>query len=294
MKNELLISSTGRRGEETSVSRGPSSPHAPGFTLIELLVVIAIIAILAGMLLPALAKAKAKAQGIYCMSHNKQLVLGWQMYAHDNADRLVINQNLSGAQTAFSNSWVNGWMDWTLSADNTNLAYLKEERWAKLAPNLGGSTAVFKCPADKFVSTIQRSHGIHARVRSISMNFWMGDGATPGDKDWGGFTVYKKMGDMRKTAPSMAWVFVDEQPDSINDGAMYVASGVQNWVDMPASYHNGACGFAFADGHAEIHKWRDGRTIIPVKYLAYDQVNFSVGKNTVDLAWISERTSEAP
>ena len=262
--------------------------------MIELMVVIAIIAILAAMLLPSLAKAKSKTQGIYCMNNLKQMMLGWEMYAHDNNDHLVLNQNLGGAQTALSNSWVNGFLDWTISSDNTNLAYLSDDRWAALTRYIAGNTSAYKCPGDNHLSPIQRNHGWSKRVRSISMSFWMGDGAQPGDKDWGGFLVYKRMGDMKKLAPAMAWVFVDEQGDSINDGAMYVDPAGKSWVDIPASYHSGACGFSFADGHAEIHKWRDGRTIVPIRYLDFSQIDFSPGPHNVDLTWIWQHTSESP
>src|SRR5262245_48196555 len=104
------------------------------------------------------------------------------------------------------------------------------------------------------------------------MNFWMGDGATRGDKDWGGFLVYKKISDMKKTPPVKAWVLVDEHPDSINDGAMFVSPN-SGWVDIPASYHAGACGFAFADGHSETHKWRAPQIQFPVRYLTFDQLD---------------------
>jgi prepilin-type N-terminal cleavage/methylation domain-containing protein/prepilin-type processing-associated H-X9-DG protein len=274
--------------------RRQTRARAQGFTLIELLVVIAIIAILAGMLLPALSKAKSKAQGVFCMNNTKQLALTWIMYADDNNDRLVLNQNLNPFQTGRASSWINGWLDWTLWSDNTNIIYLTDDKYAKLAKYFGGGKNLYKCPADNALSKPQRAKGWTQRVRSVSMNFWVGDGETPGDKDWGGFIVYKKMSDFRKTAPSKAWVLVDEQPDSINDCAMYVGPAATRWTDIPASYHNGACGFAFADGHSEIHKWLDNRTKIPVRYLTYDQVGFDAGKDRRDLNWIVERTSEAP
>jgi prepilin-type N-terminal cleavage/methylation domain-containing protein len=199
----------------------PGQRFRLAFTLIELLVVIAIIAILAALLLPALSNAKAKAQGIFCQNNGRQLLLAWLQYAHDNEDRLVLNQNLNPFEVGYSNSWVNGWLDWSSWSDNTNLAFLMDEGWAKLARYTGASKNIYKCPADIYLSPVQRSLGWAARVRSISMNFWMGEGTRPGDKDWGGFKVYKRLGDMKKTPPVNAWVFVDEQSDSINDGAMY-------------------------------------------------------------------------
>jgi prepilin-type N-terminal cleavage/methylation domain-containing protein/prepilin-type processing-associated H-X9-DG protein len=263
-----------------------------GFTLIELLVVIAIIAILASMLLPSLARTKTKAQGLSCLNNTRQLGLGWLMYADDHGGKLVQNQNLSGPGSV-ENSWVTGFLTWTVAPDNTNILYLLEERYSKLARYIAGNRNVYKCPADVFVSPAQRSRGWERRVRSVGMNFWMGDGAKPGSKDWGGFVVYKKISDMRKTPPVQAWVFVDEHPDSLNDGAMFVPPDRQ-WCDIPASYHNGACGFGFADGHAEIHKWRGAGIQLPVRYLRFDQLHSEANTDMVDYEWIFERTSEPP
>ena len=263
-----------------------------GFTLIELLVVIAVIAILACLLLPALFRARTKAQGLYCMNNTKQLVLAWIMYADDNSGNLVLNQNL-GAPGFVENSWITGFLTWTTANDNTNLSYLTEDHYAKLARYLTKNKNIYKCPADVFVSAPQQALGWPARVRSVSMNFWMGDGATSGDKDWGGFLVYKKMSDMRKTPPAKAWVLVDEHPDSINDGALFVSSGGQ-WVDIPASYHSGACGFAFADGHSEIHKWRGAGIQVPVQYVTFAQLDAAADTDRIDHDWLSQRTSESP
>lgn len=231
-----------------------------GFTLIELLVVIAIIAILAAMLLPALSKAKTKAQGILCMNNTKQLMLAWQMYAGENSERIVMSYHGGAAQggsiAADRNAapWVVGWLDWTTSGDNTNILYLVDDKYARLGRYVGKSKNIFKCPADKYLSNAQRGRGWSERVRSISGNIGIGDGnAETGPWD----AIYKhikKTSDFIFPGPAETWVFTDEHPCSINDAGFFNPY-VSSWVDQPASYHNGAAGFSFADGHSEIHKW---------------------------------------
>jgi prepilin-type N-terminal cleavage/methylation domain-containing protein/prepilin-type processing-associated H-X9-DG protein len=250
------------------------------FTLIELLVVIAIIAILAAMLLPALARAKAKAQGIMCLSNGKQLTLAWQMYPADNVDRLVYNK--PSFSTDLEN-WVGNVLSWGTDPQNTNVSLIKE---AKLGPYVAKSLGVFKCPADLVPSDAG------PRTRSLSMNAFVGDkgDAGPINASWQQFL---KSGDFRR--PSGTIVFLDEHPDSINDGWFVFCTAADPsertaWSDLPASYHNGACGFSFADGHSEIKKWLCGSTIRGVlKNTSGFPV--SVGTDTRDIAWVAERTT---
>ena len=147
-----------------------------GFTLIELLVVVAIIALLAGMLLPALAKTKATAQGVLCVNNSRQLTLAWLLYSDENNDGLVYNlgddRNKRAVVRSQEGNWVNNVMNWELDSDNTNKAFINQ---AKLGPYSGRCGLIYKCPADKVLSDLQKRAGWTARVRSFSMNAMVGD-----------------------------------------------------------------------------------------------------------------------
>jgi prepilin-type N-terminal cleavage/methylation domain-containing protein/prepilin-type processing-associated H-X9-DG protein len=267
------------------------------FTLIELLVVIAIIAILAAMLLPALGKAKQKTQGIYCINNLKQVMLGWQMYAHDNNDRIVVALHGGEAQggagdPVFGVGWVEGWLDWTLSTDNTNTLFLTTDRYSKLSQYVGRNKSVFKCPADNFATGAQRSLGWGTRCRSLSGNINVGEGnysAGPTDPL---YKHLKLMGDFVYPPPVDNWVFADEHPDSINDAGLFNPHQTA-WIDVPATYHNGAAGFSFADGHAEVHKWRDSLSSGRASSVQYTDIGVisaspSAGRDR-DISWVSYR-----
>ena len=275
------------------------------FTLVEMLVVVAIITALAALLLPTLGAAKTKAQAVGCLNNTRQLTLAWHLYSTDYNDRVAnnfgVNQTLEAIQNRRLDNWINNVMTWGAGggvedASNTNLAWVTG---GVLGRYTAGGVGVYKCPADTALSPSQLRAGFRQRNRSVSMNSVFGlyttlaqaSDPTAAGLNWG-FPEYRQyLKQTQVPRPAKTWLFVDEHPDTINDGYFVSNPGLDFWQDIPASYHNGACGFSFADGHSEVRSWRSGTSKYKGVLFEYDRPRMSFDKaGRADYAWYLERT----
>ncbi len=248
----------------------------PAFTLIELLVVIAIIAILAAMLLPSLAQAKLSAKGVACSNNMRQLTVAWLIYADDHLGLLVNNSSTADTRS-YRQSWVNNIQDWGTSVENTNPAYVLS---GKLAPYVNNNLGVYKCPSDQSLAT----NG--PRLRSISMNALVGDPLINPNRFNPTWMQFLKASQVPR--PANFYVFIEEHPDTINDGYFMNRWDEIKWGNLPASYHNGSANLSWADGHLERHRWLPNTVRPPVKGGAGGGF---VPVPDADYLWLRERTS---
>ena len=275
-------------------TRRGRTPEFLAFTLIELLVVIALIAILAALLLPAFSRARERARAIICVNNTHQLNTAWLLYADDHNGRLAYNL---GGDTKRSTvaprtniNWVNGSLDWELHDDNTNTTTLTE---ASLGSYANRNLGIYRCPSDHVLSSVQREAGWSARIRSYSMNAMVGDagplsasGVNVNNPDYVQFFSLAHI-----PQPAEIFVFLDEHPDSINDGYFINRAYSGEWVDLPASYHNGAAAFSFADGHSELHRWRFASTKKPARPDVAALPSVIPHNEGADFYWVIKRMS---
>ena len=254
----------------------PNGQHHRGFTLIELLVVIAIIAILAALLLPALSRSKAQAQAAACANNLKQLAMAWAIYGDENFGRLVNNSSTADTRT-YRQSWVNNIQDWGTSDENTNPVYIFT---GKLAGYLNNNLPVYKCPSDPS----QAQNG--PRLRSISLNSLVGDPLIDPNRFNPTWLQFRKISQFSR--PSEFYVFLEEHPDTINDGYFMNRWDQIKWGNLPASFHDGACNLSWADGHLERHRWLANTIRPPVKGAVGG--GFVPSPDT-DYLWLRDRTS---
>jgi prepilin-type processing-associated H-X9-DG protein len=279
---------------------GGNSSQQKGFTLLELVVVLGTLILSISLMVPALAKTKPATKTFQCLNNHRQLTRAWQMYAADNNDRVANNFGVSETIDAINSkkfdNWVNNVMTWGAGASlddlsNTNVTWVTSGGLGKYAD---AAVSAYRCPADNYVSAVQVARGWNGRLRSVSMNsvfgrFSNGNDSTAQGLNWGlsQYGQYLKHTEVPK--PFKTWLFLDEHPDSINEGYYLNNPTANSWQDIPASHHDGGCTFSFADGHAEVMKWGSATSRYPIKFIYPPTRVFDLlGRR--DFAWYLERT----
>ena len=259
------------------------SSRSQAFTRVEALALVATVLLLALLSFPASANNRAQTKATVCFSNMRHLIFAWQLYATDHDGILVGNYYGSDTVSSSNTAWARGFLDWTTAPANTNMAFIRDPRQARLANYILTPRNVHKCPADIFQSAAQRSRGI-VRVRSIAMNSTVG----PGDPSPFADPRYRQartMAQIYNPSPAESTVFLEEHPDSINDPLLFAPLD-RRWIDFPASYHQGAGGVTFADGHVGLHSWRTAR-IRSAKVQYFFNLNSNTLRGDPDLTWMS-------
>jgi len=265
------------------------------FTLVELMLCIAIIGILSTLLLPGLNNAKCRARGVQCMSNHRQLTMAWKMYNDDNNERLLFASGDYNRPELNPYAWVLGLLDFN-PANSSNWDVERDVKKSPLWPYCGQSAAIWKCPADNSAITVNGKR--LPRVRSMSMNLWLGGFAgLDYGLSGGAYRIFFSVNQLTDPGPARTFVFLDMREDSIDIGNF--ATDMHGWpdnptqtgfYDFPASYHDRAGGLSFADGHGEIRRWVDPRTMPPLVYNGLIPDILSSPRNP-DVVWLQERST---
>jgi prepilin-type processing-associated H-X9-DG protein len=263
----------------------PARPRA--FTFIEVLAVVITLALVLASVAPVLSRSKTGGHVFQCLNNHRQLVNASQMYTIENNGRLPLNHMGSGTTTF--KGWAWGFLDWTTSSDNTNTLYLTDDNYSSIAKYLARNPRVFKCPADTVVSAVQQARGWKERVRSYALSLGLGQGNDTALIDPIYELIYK-ISDIRIPTVAETYVFAEEHPDSLFTPA-FPNPRQNDWLDVPAGYHNGAAVYSFADGRAEIHKWT-GSVATNTSRIVRDPNNFHLLPHSLDdpdAHWVSFR-----
>jgi prepilin-type N-terminal cleavage/methylation domain-containing protein/prepilin-type processing-associated H-X9-DG protein len=274
--------------------QGFRRPGGDAFTLVEMMMVIAVMAILAALLIPALNNGRERGKAVYCLNNFRQLGLALHGYATDHEDVLPGNMGKEGIQQTVARgefaNWANNVMSWELDSDNTNSVLQAN---TGLGREAGNSWKIFKCPSDRALSDVQKSAGWRERVRSVSMNAMVGNagefmssGVNTNNPNYVQFT---RLGDVPD--PSRIFTFIEEHPDSINDGYFLNRFNSFQWIDLPASYHNRGANLAYADGHAEWHRWKSRLTAPAASPDAAKLPMYIPSGQRADFYWLMSQTS---
>jgi len=268
------------------------------FTLIELLVVVMLVGFGSLMLSNGVGNARPNVRAMRCLGNLKRMAQGWRMYADDNSERVVNNFGIiqvdSDVMTRTYRNWANNIIDWSLNQMNTNVALLTS---GVMAPYIGGNVELYKCPSDNYLSAPQRAAHWKARTRSISMNAFFGAYSANTNDVWASgrnssFSSYRQWLKVTEVGgPQNAWVLMDEQADSINDGLFinYPGATPGTWLDIPGAYHEGGCSIAFTDGRAENHRWLSAASRVPVQFNYNPPALDALGRT--DYQWLMARTA---
>lgn len=264
------------------------SRNAEGaFQLKDLVCMLAILALLGAVQLASFAGHRDGSSSETCRNNLRRLTQAWLMYADDNAGRLAPNNGSDSNHPR--GTWVPGWLDWTSSFDNINtdylVAYEKTGNYGHLGPYLARDISVFRCPDD--ASTVMIAGRSHNRVRTVSMNSWMGGDAYCGQAQF--YVEHRTQSEISR--PAQRWVFAKELVAAINDSWFPVRMQQEYVVDYPAAMHSGGDWFGFSDGHVEFRRWIDPRTL--PAYSAKELIQLNVpSPGNPDMAWLRERTTD--